>query len=205
MSADFEDWTQGVTVVSGSGPLADDFPDWTTAIAVDPTTGGVIQEITSTGGTVTITNPTGPITNLEASGSGLPNPLNFTGTGVDLRVNDGTPTIVSTLQMTGTTPGLEIDCVDEILIKSEQSVLILEAPNDAVAITADTTGLGHITLDASFIDVGNGPSYTHIGFYGVGAAVARQTITGSRGGNAALASLLTALNNLGLIANSTTP
>jgi hypothetical protein len=40
-----------------------------------------------------------------------------------------------------------------------------------------------------------------LGFYGVGA-VARPTVTGSRGGNAALASLLTALANQGLITNS---
>lgn len=42
-----------------------------------------------------------------------------------------------------------------------------------------------------------------IGFY-TSAPVAKQTVTGSRGGNAALASALTALANLGLITNSTT-
>lgn len=42
-----------------------------------------------------------------------------------------------------------------------------------------------------------------IGFLGA-TAVARPTITGSRGGSAALASLLTALANLGLITDSTT-
>lgn len=42
-----------------------------------------------------------------------------------------------------------------------------------------------------------------IGFLGAGA-VARQTVTGSRGGNAALASLLTGLANLGLITDSST-
>lgn len=40
-----------------------------------------------------------------------------------------------------------------------------------------------------------------IGFLGA-AAVARPTVTGSRGGNAALTSLLTALANLGLVTNS---
>lgn len=40
-----------------------------------------------------------------------------------------------------------------------------------------------------------------LGFFGAGA-VAKPTVTGSRGGNAALASLLTALANLGLITNS---
>lgn len=42
-----------------------------------------------------------------------------------------------------------------------------------------------------------------VGFLGA-TAVARQTITGSRGANAALASLLTGLANLGLITDSTT-
>lgn len=42
-----------------------------------------------------------------------------------------------------------------------------------------------------------------ISFYG-GTPTTKQTVTGSRGGNAALASLLTALTNLGLITNSTT-
>lgn len=43
-----------------------------------------------------------------------------------------------------------------------------------------------------------------LGFYGA-AAMAKPTVTGSRGGNAALASLLTALASLGLITDSTTP
>lgn len=42
-----------------------------------------------------------------------------------------------------------------------------------------------------------------VGFFGAGG-VTRPTITGSRGGNAALASLLTALSQLGLITDSTT-
>jgi hypothetical protein len=42
-----------------------------------------------------------------------------------------------------------------------------------------------------------------LGFFGHGP-VQRPSVSGSRGGNAALASLLTALANLGLIANSTT-
>ena len=46
-------------------------------------------------------------------------------------------------------------------------------------------------------------SSNRIGFFGASAA-AKQTVSGSRGGNAALASLLTALANYGLITNSTT-
>ena len=43
----------------------------------------------------------------------------------------------------------------------------------------------------------------NLGFYGT-APAAKQTVTGSRGGNAALASLLTALANIGLITDSST-
>ena len=43
---------------------------------------------------------------------------------------------------------------------------------------------------------------TKLGFYGA-APVVKPTVTGSKGGNAALASLITALANLGLIVDST--
>jgi hypothetical protein len=45
---------------------------------------------------------------------------------------------------------------------------------------------------------------TGLGFFGA-ATVAQPTVTGSRGGNAALTSLLTALSTLGLLVDSTTP
>jgi len=44
---------------------------------------------------------------------------------------------------------------------------------------------------------------TGLAFYGATAGVAQQTPTGSRGGNAALASLLTALAAVGLIVDGT--
>lgn len=46
-------------------------------------------------------------------------------------------------------------------------------------------------------------AYGKVGFYGA-TAVTKPTVTGSRGGNAALASLLTQLATLGLITDSTT-
>jgi hypothetical protein len=50
----------------------------------------------------------------------------------------------------------------------------------------------------------NSPAFTtSIGFNGT-AAISKPTVSGSRGGNAALASLLTALANYGLITDSTT-
>jgi hypothetical protein len=57
--------------------------------------------------------------------------------------------------------------------------------------------------------MGNSQAVVHItqdrklGFYNT-TPVAKPTVSGSRGGNAALASLLTALANLGLVTNSTT-
>lgn len=60
----------------------------------------------------------------------------------------------------------------------------------------DTAAREALRLEAS----GTAPM---VGFLGA-AAVARPTVTGSRGGNAALASLLTALASLGLITDSTT-
>ena len=55
------------------------------------------------------------------------------------------------------------------------------------------------TFNASAVTIGNAAS--DLGFHGA-AAVAKQTVTGSRGGNAALASLLTALDALGIIVDS---
>lgn len=63
----------------------------------------------------------------------------------------------------------------------------------------------HVTAEARFdatafgarVHTLDGPG-NKVGFYGA-TPVARQTVTGSRGGNAALASLITALANAGLI------
>lgn len=182
-----------------------DFPDWTTAVAVDTTSSGVIEEITSTGGTVTITNPTGPITNLEASGGSVPNPFNIAVTGVQIECVDSTPSIQGTLTMTNTTPGFTVDCQDFIELRSQQSNVEILAPFGTVLIQANGDPTDHIQLDAPNIDIATAPS-DKVGFFNpVGGPVGKQTITGSRGGNAALASLLTALANLGLFTNSTTP
>lgn len=65
---------------------------------------------------------------------------------------------------------------------------------DATAVLAT---LGAAPLDS--------PAFTTaIGFNG-SAAITKPTVTGSRGGNAALASLLTALATYGLITDSTSP
>jgi hypothetical protein len=58
--------------------------------------------------------------------------------------------------------------------------------------------LSHIEIDGNLDHDGGG-----VGFYGT-VPVARQAVAGSRGGNAALASLLTALAAVGLITNNST-
>lgn len=55
----------------------------------------------------------------------------------------------------------------------------------------------YIEFSAGFMTNGN------VGFFGT-TPIAKPTVTGSRGGNAALASLLTALSNYGLVTDSTT-
>lgn len=86
---------------------------------------------------------------------------------------------------------------------SGQSANIFEtrdSSNNALTTIA-TTGAITVRQNSGTIRIqtdGNG-----IGFFGV-TPVARPNVTGSRGGNAALASLLTSLANLGLITDSTT-
>lgn len=63
--------------------------------------------------------------------------------------------------------------------------------------TSGLTGAGDLDINGSF-QVGGS-----VGFYGT-PANPKQTVIGSRGGNAALASLLNGLSNIGLITNSST-
>jgi hypothetical protein len=80
----------------------------------------------------------------------------------------------------------------------------------AVAVAINSKGTGSVKLVSNGITsvfatstgalIGN--TGQSIGFYGA-TRVAKQTVTGSRGANAALASLLTALATLGLITDST--
>lgn len=85
---------------------------------------------------------------------------------------------------------------------------------DAALISALWTDVTHASRKARLtftpIDAGGGRealrleadgSAARVGFYGA-TAVVKPTVTGSRGGNAALASLLTALANLGILTDS---
>lgn len=73
----------------------------------------------------------------------------------------------------------------------------------AGAITFETISGGTKTTGKHQITGNLEHSGSNVGFYGT-AAAAKPTVTGSRGGNAALASLLTALAGLGLLTDSST-
>lgn len=72
---------------------------------------------------------------------------------------------------------------------------------DTGAITSGTAG-SILLGSTNAVEVVVGRSSGSLGFYGV-AAVAQQTVTGSRGGNVALADLLAKLADLGLIVDGT--
>jgi hypothetical protein len=72
----------------------------------------------------------------------------------------------------------------------------------AAAENFDTSGTGrfgsHLEIDGNLNHDGSA-----IGFFGTGPSI-KQTVTGSKAGNAALASLITRLVNYGLVVDSTT-
>ena len=72
------------------------------------------------------------------------------------------------------------------------------AANNFLTVTRSGYVPTSITLDATTISL-NG----EVGFNGT-APISKPTVTGSKGGNAALASLITALASYGLITDSTT-
>lgn len=69
------------------------------------------------------------------------------------------------------------------------------------SLAAETNA--RINADARLLPKSGGTAFT-IGFQGA-APITQPTVTGSRGGNAALASLLTALADYGLVVDSSTP
>lgn len=64
---------------------------------------------------------------------------------------------------------------------------------------------GQIVLDGPKVNIAAGATSELLAFFKLAAGSAQQTVTGSRGGNAALASLLSALAAYNLIVNSSTP
>jgi phage baseplate assembly protein gpV len=114
-------------------------------------------------------------------------------------LNNGNTTIRGTLTVTGgMAPG-------NVLLGNGNAVSIRNVANSAYLTfinVATTSNILQIAPDsASNLVIGN--STGSLGFFGTSAS-ARLTITGSRGGNLALASLLSQLANYGLLIDSST-
>ena len=99
----------------------------------------------------------------------------------------------STATFSGT---IELSHATTGTISASSGDLELTTPNDA---TLKSTAGGTVTLSASNVSIAAGAQ--NLGFHGA-TPVAKQPVTGSRGGNAALASLFTALATLGLVVDS---
>ena len=82
---------------------------------------------------------------------------------------------------------------------------VIFANFDTPVLTIQTSSSSGGIVTAGIVTIGGDLDHngTGVGFYGT-APIAQPTVTGSRGGNAALADLLTELENLGLIVDSST-
>lgn len=113
-------------------------------------------------------------------------------------VNDGTT------PASGGSGGIQLNSTGAIQLNSTGSVA-LNGQSTNGSVTLQAHGTGGVTIIASGgaggVTVAN--NIDSLGFYST-SPVTQQTVSGSRGGNVALANLLTALANLGLIVDSTT-
>jgi hypothetical protein len=152
---------------------------------------GLVQTATVFSGTVRIDDPGnlwlrgGAIYMSKSDGTNLIAPFVYNGTSGDIEITSSLATGSMYIGLTGASNAGSIffrtRAIDRMEIK--QNGQIVMRPNGT---------------DAQFIADANG-----LGFYGT-AGTAKPTISGSRAGNAALASLLTSLAGLGLITDSTT-
>lgn len=134
------------------------------------------------GGGVVVVNADSSNSSLELYGAGANFVRIGNGNGVHLIAGTGTAgTYVNNIRAVGSTTG-------------NSCVLLSEGTDANVAFQVRGKGTGGVQIEQSG---------GRVGFYGTTAA-AKGTITGSRGGNAALASLLTQLATHGLITDSTT-
>jgi hypothetical protein len=98
--------------------------------------------------------------------------------------------------------------IDQVLTATGTAQAQWKTPIAPVDLNTDQIIAGNKTF-SDYTIIANGQVnggfrfFGTTGFFGANA-VGRQTVTGSRGGNAALASLLTALATLGLITDNTT-
>jgi hypothetical protein len=176
-----------VTTLSASGQITSTIATGTAPFSIASTT--VVPNLNVSqllGGTWAIPG---------AIGSTTPNTGRFTTVGV----GTATPTYRFVVSNSGA-QGIELDSdgaaygagTTGILSYNRSGSAYVALNIDGLAVNMRASGTVRLTVDG-----------TGIGFFGTTPA-AKQTVTGSRGGNAALASLLTALSTAGLITDSTT-
>lgn len=131
------------------------------------------------------------------------------------RASDATTSALTTVQIIGHhstgTPAAGFGSALQFQLDSSTTADRNAAEIDVSWATAtDASRKGRMTLSAwdataarEGLRVETDGTQALLGMYGA-AALAKQTVTGSKGANAALASLITALANLGLITDSTT-
>lgn len=173
---------------------------------------------------VTFIPPFGSAAGKSSGGGG--NGIQFTAHGVYGPANSG-----DALDVTTNVGDITLTSARDIFLGDGAGAFAFTAQNLAFATDATAPQRAEFTLDPG---IGNNPSLGirdsrgnhlvfaidrntvpvgglvlgypagQLSFYG-GSGITKPTVTGSRGGNAALASLLTQLANLGLITDSTTP
>jgi hypothetical protein len=92
VSADFEDWTRGITLVTGSGPVTD-FPDWTTAVQTTGGGGAGYASLTGPGETTTPGDLT-QLGGLRVTDTGSGGFEVFTDGPLQVTCNNGNPLLV---------------------------------------------------------------------------------------------------------------
>lgn len=163
--------------------------------------------LTSSDSSITITPGTNTVDLKAATSGGSPG-----GTTGDIQINNGGGVFgvapIGSASLTGfglTVTNMPVDLAagsaGNIVIRSDGNVQI---DSNGSHVLIGTTFNSSISLGGTSSPVGIGGSSSHLAFYG-GTLTTQQTITGSRGGNAALANLLTAFATFGLIVDSTTP
>jgi hypothetical protein len=135
-----------------------------------------------------------------------------------LRVEDGTPHVLGDLSGLGTTLTATLGVGSYQALNVKGSLLTVGQSStqeraqaliaSSFVVSTDATRTARLALsvyDATAaregVRIETSGTAPMLGFYG-GAAITKPTVSGSRGGNAALASALTALANLGLLTDS---
>jgi len=97
----------------------------------------------------------------------------------------------------------------DILIANNDGQVLIETVNDGgglhTTLGLATAGAGVAEISGDVTTLISNIIGSKIGFFGTNPGVTKPNVTGSRGGNAALASVLSGLDALGLITDSSTP